>query len=170
MGYVNDTKFAQFISPFAYGKSAGTWTPTIGSNVVKDVRTAHDSSFTMLIPITIPSNGSPLKGSRLKSVEIFYAIATNAADDFATVAMDLVTLGVDDTAAAGAAVVHTIDAPHDTAAERLAVDTDHVMTLTLTTPIWIDDNQIVWVSCIVDCHANTVFTNFGTVANFDLRA
>jgi hypothetical protein len=169
MGYVLDTHFAQFISPFAYGKSAGTWTPTIASNVCKDVRTAGDASFTMLIPITIPSNESTLKGARLKSVEIFYAIGTAAADDFATVGMDLVTLGVDDTAATGAAITHTIDAGHDTAAERLAVDTDHVMTLTITTPFWLDDNQVVWVSCIVDCAATTVFTNFGAVAHFDLR-
>ena len=41
MGYVSDKHFSQFISPFAYGKSAGTWTPTIGSNVVSDVRTAR---------------------------------------------------------------------------------------------------------------------------------
>ena len=89
----------------------------------------------MLIPITVPSNESALKGARLKTIEIFYAIATNAADDFATVGLDKVTLGVDDTAAAGAAITHTIDAGHDTAAERKAVDTDHVMTLTITTPI-----------------------------------
>ena len=127
------------------------------------------SSFTMLIPITIPSNESALKGARLKSIEIFYAIAAAAADDFATVAIDKVTLGVDDTAASGAAVTHTMDAGHDTAAERKAVDTDHVMTLTITTPFYMDDNECVWVSCIVDCAATTVFTNYGAVAHFDLR-
>ena len=169
MGYVSDKHFSQFISPFAYGKNAGTWTPTIASNVVKDVRSQADASFTLLIPITIPSNESGLKGARLKSIEIFYAIGTAAADDFATVAIDKVTLGVDDTAATGASVPHTIDAGHDTDSERLAVDTDHVMTLTITTPFWIDDNEVVWVSLIVDCHANTVFTNFGAVAHFDLR-
>ena len=168
MGYVSDKHASQFISPFAYGKTAGTWTPTIASNVIKDVRSQADASFTMLIPITIPSNESALKGARLKSIEIFYAIAV-AADDFATVAIDKVTLGVDDTAASGASVAHTIDVGHDTAAERKAADTDHVMTLTITNPFYIDDNEVVWVSCVVDCAATTDFTNFGAVAHFDLR-
>ena len=62
MGYVHDTDMSQFISPFGCGYTAGTWTPTIGTNMVENVRTAADASFTLLIPIEIPSNGVALKG------------------------------------------------------------------------------------------------------------
>ena len=55
----------------------------------------------MLIPITIPSNESALKGARLKSIEIFYAIGWGSRR-LCHRRIDKVTLGVDDTAASGA--------------------------------------------------------------------
>jgi hypothetical protein len=66
-------------------------------------------------------------------------------------------------------VTTTCDAGHDTAAERYAVDTDHVMTVTITTPAWSDDGDAYVLELIVDCHANTVFSFFGARVNYDLR-
>ncbi len=169
MGYVHDTQMSQFIPPTMFNFSAGTWTATIASNVTSMDRTAADASFTAVIPVLMPSNAVALKGARLKSIDIWYSIGTAAADDFATVALDKVTLGVDDVAPTGAAVTHTIDTGHDSAAERLAVDNDHCMTLTITTPAWSDDGHAYYVSLIVDCAAGTVFKFFGARANFDLR-
>ncbi len=169
MGYVHDTHMSQFISPLNFGFSAGTWTPTVISNVCANIRTANDSSFTALIPINLPSNSSPFKGAKFTSIDVYYAIGTTAADDFATVELEKMTLGPDDTAITGAAVPTTVDAGHDTAAERLAVDTDHVMTVTLTTPVWIDDGDVYCLQLTVDCAAGTVFTFFGARANYTLR-
>ena len=169
MGYVNDTTMCKFISPLKAMFSAGTWVPTITANVIANIRAAGDGAFTALIPIELPGNSVALKGCLLKSIDVFYAIGTAAADDFATVELEKMTLGVDDTAITGAAVVTTCEAGHDTAAERLAVDTDHVMTVTLTTPVWIDDGDAFVLALIVDCAATTVFTLFGARANYTLR-
>jgi hypothetical protein len=169
MGFVNDTSMCKFISPLDAVFSAGTWTPTLTSNVLAQVRTANDSSFTCFIPIDIPSKSVALKGALLKSIDVYYAIGTAAADDFATVELEKMTLGVDDVAITGAAVTTTCDAGHDTAAERYAVDTDHVMTVTLTTPVWFDDGDAMVLELIVDCAATTVFSLFGARANYTLR-
>lgn len=169
MGYVHDTHMSKFIHPGLFLFSAGTWTPADASNVVKIARGAADASFTAYIPIQLPSNDSVQKGSKLKSIDVYYAIGTAAADDFATVELEKMTLGADDTAITGEAVTTTLDTGHDTAAERLAVDTDHVMTVTLSTPEWIDDAAAFVLKLVVDCAAGTVFTFFGARANYDLR-
>jgi hypothetical protein len=169
MGYTNDVHMARFIPANLFAFSAGTWTPTIASDVLTMVRGAADASFTAMIPIEINSNSIPLKGSKLVSIDIWYAIGTAAADDFATADLNKVVLAADDTAPTAAAVATTPDAGHNTAAERLAVDTDHCMTLTLDTPAWIDDGDFYWVELIVDCAATTVVTFFGARANFTLR-
>ena len=169
MGYVNDTHFSQFIPPSAIYKTAGTWTPTIASNLISDVRSAADASFTLLIPVLLPSNASGLKGAKLKSVDVFYKIATAACDDIASYSLDKVALPATGVAAAGTAVTETADTGHDTAAERKATG-DHTMTVTITTPAWVDDGDAYWLSMVVDAAANTVFTLFGARANFDLRA
>ena len=121
------------------------------------VRTAGDAPFTALIPIIIPGNSVSLKGSLLKSIDVYYKIATAAADDFATVELEKMTLGVDDVAVAGAAVAGACDTGHDSAAKRLAVDDDHVLTFTLTDPVWIDDGDALVLQLVVDCAASTVF-------------
>lgn len=169
MGYVHDTHMCKFIHPALFLFSAGTWTPADSNNVVSIARGAADASFNAYIPIPLPSNDSAQKGSKLKSIDVFYAIGAAAADDFATVELEKMTLGADDTAITGAAVTTTCDAGHDTAAERLAVDTDHVMTVTLTTPEWIDDAAAFVLKLVIDCAAATVVTFFGARANFELR-
>jgi hypothetical protein len=170
MGYVNDTNMKQFISPFGFGFSAGTWTPTISSELVSNVRSQADASVTILIPIPVPSNSKAFKGAKLASVDIWYAIATAAADDFATAEIVKQALGVDDTVNTGSAPAVTLDTGHDTAAERLAVDTDHRMTITLDTPVWIDDNDAFFVHLVVDCAATTDLILYGAQANYTFRA
>ena len=169
MGYVHDTNMRMFINPATFEHSAGTWTISEAANIMKSARTAADAAFTTLIPIPIPSNHSALKGCKLKSIDVFYAIGTAACDDFATVELEKMTLGVDDTAVTGAAVTTTCDAGHDLAAERLAVDTDHVMTVTITAPAWIDDGEAYFLKMVIDAAATSVVTFFGARANYTLR-
>lgn len=165
MGYVHDTHMSQFIPPAAISKSAGTWTPSVASNIVKEARTAADAAFTLLVPIPIPSNASALKGAKLKSVDVFYKIGTAAADDFASVELEKVGLAA---APSGEAVTITIDADHDTAAERKGMG-DHMMTVAITTPTWLDDGDAYYLQLVVDAAATTIFTLFGARANYELR-
>ena len=168
MGYVHDTHMSMFIPPAAIGKTAGTWTPAIASNVASEARGAADASFTLNIPVLVPSNSEALKGAKLKSIDVYYKIGTAAADDFATVELSKMTLPVTGEAVSGEAIETTEDADHDTAAERKTVD-DHTMTVTLTTPVWVDDNDAYVLTLVVDAAATTVFTLFGAKANFELR-
>ena len=168
MGYVDNRHMSKFVGPFECGKTAGTWTPTLASNVASDVKTAADESFGVFIPINLPGSDQYHQGARLKSIDVYYEIATAAADDFATVELEKLTLPLVTGDTAGAAVTTTEDGGHDTAAERLAVD-DHVMTVTVTTPEWVDEDVAFMLYLLVDAAATTVFTLYGARINYDIR-
>ena len=175
MGYVNDTAMALFIPPTAFGFSAGTWTLAVASNVWSLDRTAADASFTIYMPIPVPSNAVALKGAKLLSVELMVSISGAAADDWA-VATSLIYLDTLKAVAASgsgsintaAAVASVKDTGHDTDAECLAQD-EHRMKLTITTPLWIDNDQAYHAEFVVDGGAATVVKIFGGIANYILR-
>lgn len=168
MGYVNVTDITQYISPFMYGKSAGTWTPTLSSNKLSDVRTAADASFTLTIPILLPGSVVGNQGAMLKSIDFWYNIGVADADDFATVTLVKLTLPVNGAAPSAATPSVTLDVDHDTAAERRGAES-HKMTVTLDTPVFIDTKTFFYLVLIVDAAATSVFSNYGAQANFILR-
>ncbi len=168
MGYVNVTDISKFIPPSKILKTAGTWTPAISSNVISEAKSAADEATTLLIPIDLEGADVALQGAKIQSVDIWYKIATAAADDFATVAASKVTLPASSVAVSGAAVTVTCDADHDTAAERKATG-DHKMTVTFSSPAFLEDNETIWISLVIDCAATTVLSIYGAQINFDLR-
>jgi hypothetical protein len=168
MGYVHLTDICQFIPPSDILKTAGTWTPTVSSNLITDVRSAADASFDLLIPVVLPGSNIAKQGAKLVSIDLWYIIGTAAADDFATVELNKVTLPADGVAPTGAAVDVTIDADHDTGAERKAQD-EHKMNVALDTPAFIEDDEAYWLHCVIDAAAGTVFSLVGAQANFTLR-
>lgn len=168
MGYVNITDISQFVSPFEITKILGTWTPTIASNLISDVRTAAGADTTLLIPIPIPGSSVGTQAAKFKSLDVWYKIATAEPTAF-TVALNRVALNADTVAVAGAAVAAiTLDTNHDTAAERYAI-ADHKMTVTLDDETFIQEGYAYWLSCVITCHANTVLTLFGARVNYTLR-
>jgi hypothetical protein len=168
MGYVHDTSISRFIQAIECLSSAGTWTHTVGSNLWTMVRTAADVAFTVMIPVQLPVQSSvALKGAYLKSVDIWYKVATGALDA-AAATMYKMTLAADGAACTTEAVTTTYDTGHDAAAERIDVD-EHKMTLTITTPFWVDDGEAVYVELVCDPAANSVFSLIGARANFTLR-
>jgi hypothetical protein len=168
MGYVHDEHMSKFIHPGDFEMSAGTWAITEASNVVSNDRTAADAAVTVLVPIKMPSNSKALKGAKLTSIDVGYLIDTAAADDFATVELEKVTVGADNVAAAGEAPDITLDTAHDTAAERKAAD-DHTMTITIDDPEFLDDGDCYWLKMVIDAAATTVIKFFGAVAHYTLR-
>jgi hypothetical protein len=167
MGYTTE-ELSLFIPPSDILKTAGTWTPAVNTNVPSEARGAADASFTLIIPVPALASPNYRAGSKLKSIDLFYKIATAAADDVATVELEKVTLPASGTAVTGAAVTVTLDAGHDTAAERKAV-ADHTLTVTLDEPAWIDHGEAFILTVVVDAAATTVFTLFGARANLTLR-
>ena len=168
MGYVNNTQMSLFIPPANIQKTAGTWTPTLTSNVLADVRTAADASFTLFIPIPLPANAAVKAGAKLKSIDVYYKILTAAADDFATVELEKMALKATGSIPTGAAVTTTEDSGHDAAAERKATG-DHTMTVTITSPAYLDEDDHYVLELIVDAAATTVFSIYGARANYELR-
>lgn len=175
MGYIHDTAVSQFIPPTAFGYSAGTWALAVASNVWSLDRTAADASFTIYMPIPIPSNSVALKGSYLTSIEFMYSISGAAGDDFAAATALLYKDTLSPTAASGSGTINTAaahattkDTGHDTDAELKAQD-EHRLVMTVTTPEWADNDVAYHAEFVVDGGAATVLKIFGGIANFTLR-
>jgi hypothetical protein len=166
-GYVHDTHMSQFLPFSLFSHSAGTWTATVASNVWYARRTAADAASTTRIPVLLPSNSAGNKGAYLTSVDIFYRVAT-AALDALQADMYKMTTGADGTLQTVAAVMTSYDSGHDSAAERIDVD-EHTLTLTLSTPVWVDTDEEVFVEVVADNAATSVLDLFGARANFTLR-
>lgn len=171
MGYVHDTAMALAVHPNECMYSAGTWTDT--ETGVADVwarrRTAANATANVRIPIKLFSNAAAMKGCYLKSIDIFYEITTEAFDAVAATVYKTVFPADGAAFAAATSIAFTYDAGHDAAAERIDVD-QHTMTLTITTPFWIDDGEMVFVELALDGNTNGVFDFLGARANFTLRA
>ena len=173
-GYVKDTAMSQWISPNMCSYVTGTWTDAVGAvtgTVVKE-KAAADNTGVIYIPISAapPQNSVAKKGSYLKSIDIWWATTTAALDAAgATALIDRFVLPAN-TVAFPALVAHafTYDTGNDTAAETDDLD-EHKMTLTITTPFWMDDDDLVQVRLTMDAAATSVIRFHGARANFTLR-
>ena len=169
MGYVHDTKMSQYIPPTLFHCVTGTWTQAAGAvtgTIAKHVAAA-DQSTVINIPIVIPSNASAQKGARLESIEVDFEILVAACDALAAV-INKVTRGADTAVAVVESLAFSYDTGHDTAAERLTLD-QHKMTLTLTTPVWLDNDVYILVEITANQALTTTLDFLAAVANFTLR-
>lgn len=170
MGYVNDTHMHYWLSPHAWSYVTGTWAAAAGvvANTTVMKRTAGDALSTVTIPVTVPSNDGPNKGCYVKSIDIYFEITANPLDSLAAT-IYLATLPADGAAfAAPASQTFTYDTGHDIAAERIDVD-QHKMTLTITTPIWIEEDQLLTVEIAIDNAAASVIEFLGALVNYTYR-
>jgi hypothetical protein len=162
-----DKDAAQFIPPGCIIKTAGTWTPSIVSNVYQDLRSTAAAAFHLIVPVLAQSNKGPLKGAKLLSVELIYKIGTLAAVNVSTVELEKEVISSAG-AVTGAAVTVTLNSAEDTTAKRKAVGTHRVIA-TLSTPAFIGSNEAYLLYVMFDCQATTVVTLYGAVANFEVR-
>jgi hypothetical protein len=159
----------QYITPGEMHFVTGTWTDAAGQvagTICKHVAAA-DESTVINIPIAIPSNSVDLQGSKVVSVEIDYEILV-AACDAVDATINKVTRGADGAVAVVSAVTFDYDTGHDTAGERLDVD-QHKMTLTLTTPEWLDNDEYLLVVLTCNKAATTTMDILGAFVNFVAR-
>jgi hypothetical protein len=170
MGYVHDTHMSQYIPPTLFHRVTGTWTMAAGQVAGTTAIIVDDANqtSTVNIPIVIPSNSSAEKGACLKSVEIEFEIITSALTAL-TAVFNKVTRGANLAVAVVAPQTFTYDTGHDIAGERVDVD-QHKMTLTLDTPVWIDNDCYFLVELTIDQAGATDQIEFtGAVANYTLR-
>jgi len=170
MGDIHDTAFSQYIPPTLFHPVTGTWSDAAGAvaGTICIVQDDANQTATVNIPIFLPSNASALKGAYLKSIEIDYTVV-NAAMTAVTAVVNKVTRGADGAVATVAAQTFSYDTGHDAAAERIDVD-EHRMTLTITTPFWLDNDVYCLVQLTIDQAGDTGITHLlAAVANFTLR-
>lgn len=167
MGYVHDTGMSQFIPVNTFNFVTGTWVDAAGNvagTVVKQ-KTAGAETTVVTVPVLLPSNSGGQKGSYLKSIVVDYEILTSAATSI-TAALGKVTRGADGAVAVVAATTITQDL---TAATDAADVDQHALTVTLTTPAWIDNDEYYLLQLTCICAAGTVLEFLGAVANYTLR-
>ena len=167
MGYVHDTHMSQFIPCTAMHYATGTWSMTAGQvagTIVKSKSAAGETTV-INVPIIVPSNASALKGSKVATIEFDYEIRTQAATSI-TATLNKVTRNAD-----GAdATVTSIPVTQDLTAGTDAADVDeHKLTVTVTTPTWIDNDDYYLLVITAVCAAGTLLEVLGAVANFTLR-
>jgi hypothetical protein len=166
MGYTHNTHMSQYIPPTLFHCVTGTWALAAGqvAGTIVKVKTAGAETSVVNIPIVIPSNSVALQGAKLKSIEVDYEILTAAATSI-TATLSKVTRGAD----TAVAVVTEPAITQDLAAATDAADVDqHKLTVTLTTPVFIDNDEyfLLELSCV--CALTTDLEFLGAVANYDL--
>jgi hypothetical protein len=168
-GYVHDTAMSQWIPPTAAFGDTAAWTLGAGqvANTVVLKCDATDETANLFIPIPVPSNSVSGKGAYLKSIEVDYEIVTAACDSVTPVIYKM-TRGADEAVAVVATPAFTYDAGHDTDDERDDLD-QHKMTLTITTPFWLDNDEYCWLAIAFDKAATSTVEFLGAVANYTLR-
>jgi hypothetical protein len=167
MGYVHDTAMSQFIPPTAVYGDTAAW--AIADSQVTGLLAyacdATDEVANLFIPIPIPANSVANKGAMLKSIEIDYQIVT-AACDSVTATITRVTRGAEGAAATLDAAVAFSQSP--TAANSKTAD-QHKLVLTLTTPVYVDNDEHYFVKIAFDKAATSTVEFIAAVANFTLR-
>jgi len=145
----------------------GTWTQAAGA--VTDTICMHKAAGAntpvVTIPIMLPSNSVALKGSYLKTIEIDYTLAAAGATSV-TAVLNKVTRGADTAVAVVSVPAITQDLAAGVAA---ATQDEHKLTVTLTTPEWIDNDVYFLLQLTLVCGGTVTIDILGAVANFTLR-
>ena len=164
-GYVRDTATSFWVHFTEFSHNSGTWTMTVGpvANTYMSRRTAGAATSITMIPIVPLQNSVGLKGFYLQSVDIWFEYTTAAPTSLDALIWKN-TLGADTAVHVAAAVAFSYDTGHDTAGERDNVD-QHKMTLTLTTPVWIDNDELFFVELTSVNAATTVLDFYGARVN-----
>ena len=170
MGYIHDTAMAQVLGPEEFAYSAGTWRLLTTSSQHWYARRGRAAAAIVVLRLQakLPQNSVAQKGAYLKSVDIWYKNNT-ANGTAATIKLYKETLIAHAGSwAAPEEQTSTMDSNHDTAAKCYA-QADHKATLTLTTPIWLDDDANVFVELAFTAAATSDFDFIAARFNYTLR-
>jgi len=166
----HDTHMHKWHSAARPHEVTGTWANAAGqtANTIVRKKTANAETSVVTIPIELPQNDGPEKDAYLVSLDLYYELISAAATTVTPVIYK-VTLPVTG-AAVGApeSLAFSYDASHDTANERNTQD-QHAMTLTLTTPVWIEDDHVIQVAVSFVCGGVVVVDWIGLRANYTYR-
>src|SRR5512143_2281369 len=166
-GYVHDTNMSSYVPPTCWHFATATMTHIAGqvAGTIAMHRAANNETSVVTIPILLPSNAVAGKGAYLKSIEVDYEVLV-AEPTSITWTLNKVTRAADTADAVVAAVTKT-----DTlaAADAKTVN-EHKQTITLSTPVWIDNDEYFLLQASIVAGAGGTTEDFlAAVANWTLR-
>lgn len=170
---IHNTHASQFIPWTAITPITGTWTEVAGqvAGTMCKHKAATAETAIVYIPIVLPSDsgvnaaGVPTKGSLLASVEVDYEVLVSACTSV-TGAITKVKRGAD----GAVAVVSTITTTQDLTAATDAADVDqHKLTISITTPAYIENDEYYICTMTFVAAAGTTLDVLGAVANYTHR-
>ena len=166
MGYIHDT-LSLYIPPTWMLPITGTWTETAGqvAGTISKHKAAAAETSNLYIPIPLPTRDNAEKGSMVDTIEVDYEI-TVAACTSVTATLTKVTRGAN----TAVAVVSTVPSTQDLAAAVAAATADqHKLTITVTTPEYLDPDEYYILQIAFVCAAGSVLDVIGAVANYTAR-
>ncbi len=166
-GYVHDTAMSQFVPPTCMYGDTATWAvgagDTAGTIVYACDATAETAN--LYVPIPVPSNSVDGKGSYVKSIEIDYLVKTDACNSV-TASINKIAMAADGTAPTVTNPAVTQDL---TAATDAADVDDHKLTVTVTTPFWIDHQSNYFLKVAFNKKATSIVQVHGVTVNYTAR-
>ena len=137
---------------------------TVAGMIAKH-KAANAETAVVTVPVQIPSNSIALQGAKLTSIELDYELVTAAATSV-TAVLHKVVRGIE-----GAVAV----ASHPTITQSLVADAGaetedtHKLVVTLSTPVWIDNDDYYLCEFSFVCGGAVTVDIFAAVVNFTLR-
>ncbi len=165
---INNTHFTQIIPCTAIHYVTGTWTMAAGAvaDTICKHKAANAETAVVSVPVQIPSNSIALQGCKLDSIELDYQLLEAAATSV-TAVLHKVVRGIE-----GAVAV----ASHPTITQSLTADAGaetedkHRLKVTLSTPVWIDNDDYYVCEFSFVCGAAVTIDILAAVVNFTYRA
>lgn len=167
MGYVHDTASCVLASLSAVTTTVGTWAMTVASHIWTLNKTAAADTSVLKVPLPLPQNSVGLKGAYLKSVDVWWI---NATADLTDCSAEIYRSTLPAQAGTLATTTQTLtyDTGHLNAAAR-KTQAQHLMTLTITTPFWVDNNSEAYLELTVNAAATSAYKLQAVRANYTFR-
>jgi len=158
---------AAWTSPAEVTPTVGTWAMDVASHIWTLNKSAAADTSVLKVPLKLPTNAVGLKGAYLKTIDIYWVNGTANLTDM-SVEVYLSTLPAQAGTLTTALQTTTYDSGHTTAAMRYT-QAQHKMTITLTTPIWINSTSEVYVELTCNAAATSAVKLQGVMANYTFR-
>ena len=165
---IHNTHFSQVIPCTAIHYVTGTWTNAAGqvAGTLCKHKAANSETAVVSVPVQIPSNSNALQGCKIASIELDYEILIEAMTSV-TGAAKKITRGADTAAASVSAPTVTQSLIAGTSAASID---QHKLVVTLSTPVWIDNDEEFLCQFSFEAGANGTIDILSAVVNYTFRA
>ncbi|OGO41099.1 MAG: hypothetical protein A2Z04_01580 [Chloroflexi bacterium RBG_16_57_9] len=166
----HDTHVHSWVSPSRSHAVTGTWADAAGAvgNTIVRKKSANAETGVLTVPVNVPMNDGQERGAYLVSLDLYYELLTAAATSVTPVIYKVTLPANGDAIGAPESLAFSYDAGSDAVNERNTQD-QHAMTLTLTTPVWVEDDHVIQVQVSFVCGAAVVVDWIGLRANYTYR-